>query len=237
MELRHYWRIVRRRLWIVVVLLAALTASYVVFTPRPAPTYTASMRFLLGVRPEPRSSEQYAYDYYYTWLTSEYLVDDFSEVVKSHAFAEDVSALAGIPVPPATIQGISTAGKLHRILTITLTWHDPQELANLANAVVQVIETQAESYFAQLATDSAVVAVIDPPSIAQAATPLRQRLDLPLRLILALVAGVAVAFVLDYVDDSIRHRDDLAPLGLTVLAEIPPEGSWWRRLWPRRPAP
>jgi len=237
MELRHYWRIVRRRLWIVMVLLVALAVSYVAFAPRPAPTYTASMRFLLGVRPEPRTSDQYAYDYYYTWLTSEYLVDDFSEVVKSRAFAEDVSALAGIAVPPATIQGISTAGKLHRILTVTLSWHDPDELAVLANAVVQVIETGAESYFAQLTTDSAVVAVIDPPSVAQAATPLRQRLDLPLRLILALVAGVAISFVLDYVDDSVRERTDLVRLGVPVLAEVPAHGSWWRRLWPRRPAP
>ena len=106
-----------------------------------------------------------------------------------------------------------------------------------ANAVVQVIETEAESYFAQLTTDSAVVAVIDPPSVVQAATPLRQRLDLPLRLILALVAGLAIAFVLDYADDSIRERDDLAPLGLPVLAEVPVHGSWWQRLWPRRPAP
>lgn len=237
MEFRHYWRIVRRRLWIVVVLLGALTASYAALTPRPATTYTASMRFLLGVRPEPRSPDQYAYDYYYTWLTSEYLVDDFAEVVKSHAFAEDVSAVAGIAVPPATIQGISTAGKLHRILTVTLSWHDPEELSALANAVVEVIDTRAESYFAQLTTDSAVVAVIDPPSIAQAAMPLRQRLDLPLRLILALVAGVAIAIVLDYADDRVRERDDLAPLGLPLLAEVPAQGSWWRRLWPRRPAP
>lgn len=237
MELRRYWRIVRRRLWIVLVLLAALTISYVAFAPRPAPTYTASMRFLLGVRPEPRASDQYAYDYYYTWLTSEYLVDDFAEVVKSRAFAEDVSAAAGIAVPPATIQGISTAGKLHRILTVTMSWHDPQELAALADAVVRVLETKAESYFAQLTTDSAVIAVIDPPSIAQAATPLRQRLDLPLRLILALVAGLALTFLLDYIDDAVYHRDDLAHLGLPLLAEIPRQGPWWRRLWPRRPAP
>jgi len=237
MELVRYWRIVRRRLWIVIVLVLALTISYVAGAPRPSPSDTATMRFLLGVRPEPRSPGQYAYDYYYTWLTAEYLVDDFSEVVKSRAFAEDVSTLAGISVPPATIQGMSTAGKLHRILTVSLSWHDPQELATLANAVVQVIETQAETYFAQLTTDSAVVAVIDPPTIALAPTPLRQRLDLPLRLILALVAGVAITFLLDYVDDSIRHRDDLASLGLAVLAEIPRQGSWWRRLWPRRPAP
>ncbi len=236
MEFRHYWRIVRRRLWIIAVLVGVLAASYLVSAPQATPTYTASMRFLLGVRPEPRTADQYAYDYYYTWLSSEYLVDDFAEVVKSRAFAEDVSAAAGIAVPPATIQGISTAGKLHRILTVTLSWHDAEELATLANAVVQVMETGAESYFAQLTTDSAVIAVIDPPSIAQAATPLRQRLDLPLRLGLAVVAGVAIAFFLDYVDDSIRERADLLALGVPVLAEVPPQGPWWRRVW-RRPAP
>jgi capsular polysaccharide biosynthesis protein len=158
-------------------------------------------------------------------------------VVKSRAFAEDVSAIADIPVPPAIIQGIATAGRLHRVLIVTLSWHDPQELAILADAVVQVIETGAASYFTQLSPDSAVVTIIDPPSIARAATPLRQRLDLPLRLILALVVGGAIIFVLEYLDDSIRHRDDLAPLGLPVLAEIPPKGSWWWRMWPRRPAP
>jgi len=35
MELVRYWRIVRRRLWIVIVLVLALTISYVAGAPRP----------------------------------------------------------------------------------------------------------------------------------------------------------------------------------------------------------
>ena len=99
MEFRHYWRIVRRRLWIIAVLVGVLAASYLVSAPQATPTYTASMRFLLGVRPEPRTADQYAYDYYYTWLTSEYLVDDFAEVVKSRAFAGTCPPRPASPCP------------------------------------------------------------------------------------------------------------------------------------------
>ena len=50
---------------------------------------------------------------------------------------------------------------------------------------------------------------------------LRERLDLPLRLLLALAAGVALAFLLDYLDDSVRSAAELEEMGLAVVGEIP----------------
>jgi capsular polysaccharide biosynthesis protein len=58
---------------------------------------------------------------------------------------------------------------------------------------------------------------------------LTQRLDLPVRLLLALVAGVALAFLLDYLDNSVRGREELESLGIAVLAEIPGRRWWWRQ--------
>jgi capsular polysaccharide biosynthesis protein len=37
----------------------------------------------------------------------------------------------------------------------------------------------------------------------------------------ALAAGVALAFLLDYLDDSVRGARDLEALGLAVVGEIP----------------
>ncbi len=51
--------------------------------------------------------------------------------------------------------------------------------------------------------------------------PAREQLDLPLRLLLALAAGVALAFLLDYLDDAVRVRGDVERLGLEVIGEIP----------------
>jgi capsular polysaccharide biosynthesis protein len=221
MELCLYWHIVRKRIGIILALIGVVLVSYWALRPPVSTSYVAHMRFVVGVRPEPASAEYYRYDRYYTWLTAEYLVDDLAEVVKSKAFAGDVATLSGLDVPGGAIQGATSAGKLHRILQVSITWHDPEQLERIANAVVETLQTRGHVYFAQLATDEATLAVIDPPAISPVGASLRQRLDLPLRLILALAAGIGLAFLADYVDDSVRSRSDLIALGLTVLGEIP----------------
>jgi len=233
-ELRLYWRIVRKRLWLVLSLLAILLLSYFFFRPEDSTGYRANMRLVIGLRPEPDAGDYYTYDRYYTWLTAEYLLDDFAEVVKSEMFARDVAALAGMNVSTGAIHGATSTGKLHRILTISISWPNEDELRSIADAVVQVVRSQGDSYFGQLSTGSATISVIDPPSISKVGPSLRQRLDLPLRLLLGLGAGFGLAFLLDYLDDTIRDRADLEDLGLTILAEVPAQRRWPARLLRRR---
>jgi len=236
-ELVAYWRIVKRRAWLLLFTLLIFAASYALSQPTHGGGYTATMRFVVGVRPEEQPVGTYTYDRYYTWLTAEYLLDDLSEVVKSQRFAQDVAAVSGLPVPAGAIQGATSAGKLHRVLNVSLGWSDRSQIEALANAVVAVLTTQGGSYFAQLGTENAVISVIDPPTIAPVGASLRQRLDLPLRLALALIIGVALAFVADYVDPTIRHRGDATALGLPLLAQIPGRRIWWRWLPVRRRIP
>jgi capsular polysaccharide biosynthesis protein len=221
MELGLYGRIIYRRLWLIVGLLVILLASYLPSAHRAPAPYVASMRYVVGVQPEASRGNYYTYDRYYTWLTAEYMLDDLSEVVKSRSFADDVASLAGINVPAGAIQGSTAAGKLHRILTVSVTWGNQGELERIAGALSEVLRTRSARYFAQLSTDSAVISEIDPPSISQAGISLRQKLDLPLRLVLALILGIALAFLWDYLDDTVRHRADMERLGLPILAEIP----------------
>ena len=79
--------------------------------------------------------------------------------------------------------------------------------------------------------------MIDPPTISLVGPSLRQRLDLPLRTILALVAGIGLAFLLDYLDDTIRGRTDIEALGLPILAEIPQARRWMGPFRRRRSSP
>ncbi|MHB0858917.1 MAG: YveK family protein [Anaerolineae bacterium] len=236
MELQLYWEIIRRRLWLIVVLLAVVGVT-AALTPTPQPQYAAGMRFVVGIRPEASSGTFYTYDRHYTWLTAEYMVDDLAEVVKSEVFAQDVATASGLAVPTGAIQGATSAGKLHRILTISVVWSNPEELQRIADAVVEVLQNQGSHYFAQLSTDSAVVSLIDTPRVSVVGPSLRQRLDLPLRLFLALAAGIALTFLLDYLDGSIRHRKDAQSLGLPILAEVPARrgrlgGPWGNRTRP-----
>ena len=226
MELREYWRIIRRYWWLPVGL-ALLTGILTVvmqrpWQPRPT-TYSAAMRFNVGVKPE-RIPDVYTYDRYYTMLTSEYLVDDLGEIVRSQLFTEEVSrrtAEQGIVVPPGAIGSSTQPGKLHRILTINVNWPDAAELQVIADAVAATLTESSADFFAQFSAEEADIRLIDPPVIGAVGVSTRDRLDLPLRMALAFIAGVALAFLLNYLDDSILNRADLEQLGLPVLGEIP----------------
>ena len=237
MQLRLYWVIVKKRSWIIVGLLVAFALSYLLAGPRASSGYSTSMRFVLGIKPEAQSAGFYTFDRYYTWLTAEYLIDDLAEITKSQVFAQDVATVAGLEIPAGAIQGATSAGKLHRVLSVYVTWHDANELARIADAVVEVLTDRGDAYFAQLGTDSAVISLIDPPAIAPIGASLRQRLDLPLRLVLALGAGVFLVFLLDYLDDSVRDRHDVRELGLLVVGEIPTRRRRLGRFWERRLLP
>ncbi|HEY65997.1 MAG TPA: hypothetical protein G4O02_15650 [Caldilineae bacterium] len=226
-ELRAYWAIIRRRWWlpVAIILLTMLwwVAARQPWRPRPT-TYTTSLSFSVGVRPEPRTGDYYTYDRYYTWLASEYLVDDLSEVVRRSEFARAVSqrlADQGITVPAGAIQGSTQAGKLHRVLTLSISWGDPEQLAAIADAAAAVLSEEAGAFLPQTMADEVEARLIDRGAIVPIAPPLRERLDLPLRLFLGLIVGVALAFLLDYLDDSVRDRADLEDLGIAVLGEIP----------------
>jgi capsular polysaccharide biosynthesis protein len=76
------------------------------------------------------------------------------------------------------------------------------------------------------------VYVIDESPPMAVGKSLRERLDLPIRLFLALLAGVALTFLLDYLDDTVRDQAELEAMGITVLGEIPRQSrgsAFWRR--------
>ncbi len=221
MLLRRYWQIIKRRAWITLVLLIVVVASYFMLKQPASPIYSASMRFVVGIEPETLPDDVYGYDRYYTWLTSEYLIDDLSEVVKSESFANDVAERSGVAVQTSAIQGSTSSGKLHRILSVNITWSDAQQLQSIADAVVEILTTNAETYFEQLGTDQAVISVIDSPHPTLVGESLRDRLDLPIRLFLAFAVGILLEFLLDYLDNSVRGARDLEELGIPVLATVP----------------
>jgi capsular polysaccharide biosynthesis protein len=221
MELRQYWRVIARRWWIVVLVPLVVLAASLLVRPQPATGALANLRLAVGIKPENGDGKFYTYDRYYSWLTAEYLADDLSEIIKSRSFAENVSARMGGAVPPGAIQGATNPQKLHRILTVSVSAATPQQALDIANAVATTLRDSAGTYLPQISAENAAISIIDPPALVPIGPGLRERLDLPLRVVLALVAALGIAFLLDYLDDSLRDASDVAALGLPVLAEIP----------------
>jgi capsular polysaccharide biosynthesis protein len=93
-------------------------------------------------------------------------------------------------------------------------------LGEMINAATTVLQTRNAEAFPFLG-ENATVVPLDKPVINQIPAGLRAALDLPVRLVLAVGAGVGLAFLVDYLDPTVRTRRELEKMGLEILAEIP----------------
>jgi len=223
-DIREYWRILRAR-WYIPVILTVLTVIFSVLTYQaPPPAYVATARFTIGVSANPNVTGQDPI--LGAYQASEYIRDDFVEVLHSEMFANDVNTALNDPnlkISQANISG--SVEKQHRILSMTISWGDADQIKRIAAAAVTTLETQNAKYFAQLGSTGAMVTVIDGPNVSAVTQGLREKLDLPIRALLAFLAGIVLIFILDYLDDTVRGAPDIEKLGFPLIGEIADRGK------------
>jgi capsular polysaccharide biosynthesis protein len=236
MELREYWRIFARRWWLAL-LPALVVVAYTLLTHDKPPTiYQAHMNFTAGLPPE-TNPNQYSYDGYYAWLTSEYIANGLSDAARRERFAAAVGArLAangvlmpdGAPIPPGAIQGSIATDNAQSLFVVYVTWGDPDTLLAIADAVTLEMTENAGNYFPQLADLPVPPARrVDMPVPVAVPPSLRNQLTGPaMRMILGVAVGLALVFLLHYLDPTVHDRAELEALGFNVLGEIPRRSRW-----------
>lgn len=223
MELRRYWQILKRRWLLIIIPVVVVTVLTVVTYQAPPTYYNVGMYYLVSQAP---SSEANNADEqrYYNWLTSEYIVNGLTDWVKGSEFATAVSAeLAeqGWEIPAGAIQGSLAADNVRSKLEISLNNPDPKALAAMMDAVTIVIQEQNSNALPQLGGETAVVVPLSEPVVNQISAGIRNQLDLPVRILVALIAGVGLALLVEYLDPTIRESRELEAIGLSILGEIP----------------
>jgi capsular polysaccharide biosynthesis protein len=225
MELRQYWRIVWQRWWLIAALLVVVLVVSLATYQEPKPVYVATMRFAIGIEGDEPVNALSGEGRSDAWLASEYLADDLSEVLAGGDFAARISQMIGFHVPTGAI----SASREHRIMTVSIAWSDRDQAQAMAEAVGAAVEHGGAEYFPQLTGVEAKAVLIDGPAIGQAGRSLKDKLDLPIRLFVALVAGVALAFLWDYLDNTVRDRAEVEALDVAVLGEIPRKSRLGRK--------
>jgi capsular polysaccharide biosynthesis protein len=222
MELRAYAAVLRRHARLIgLITLATLIVSTGLALRGPA-AYTATMRLAVSVVPDPRVGDFFKYDSYYSVLTSEYLADDLSELLKSEAIAADVSAEMGQSVQPETIVNLTRTKKTHRLLDIQVSGSDPQAALAIAQAYERVLNTKLVNYLAFMQANNGFVRIVNQPKVARTNSLPLTAAEIGLRTMAGLIGAVGLAFLLEYIDDRLRDRRQVESfLGTRVLAEIP----------------
>lgn len=226
MELKHYLAILRRR-WLPLLAVPAIVGVFVLTQIVGADTsYTASAQMSVTRMPQQTNIEDFRYNEYYLFLSSEFLVDDLVEVTHGNVFAEDVHQRIldqrDIDIPPGEIQTSIMSDRQHRILTMHVTNADPDRAVAIAQEATELLNENATAYFGFETEDrGALVQPVQFPHSA-VASDVRDQVFWVLQILVALFAGVLLAFFLDYIDDSIHTAEAVEnSLDLEVVAEVP----------------
>ena len=225
MELRHLWNILRRR-WGLALIPAVIVLVVGLATWRPTPpAYNAGVRFIVGQPPGAAAADADE-QRYYNWLTSEYIVNGLTDWVRGGKFAEAVSAqlaAQGINIPPGVIQSGLAVDNARSMLTVSITGGETIAVHQALDGIITVLTEDNAAALPQLGGETAVLTQLDEPVVNQISGGIRSQLDLPLRVALALVAGLGLALLAHYIDPTVRDREEVARAGLPILAEIPKE--------------
>jgi capsular polysaccharide biosynthesis protein len=232
-ELREYWSIIRRRWWLPVALgLVAMLAATAVGL-RGAAAYKTEMRVAISTIPTPDPNNSLYYDpSYYANLDSEYLADDMSEFIHSQAFAGEVrrelATGRGIDVDVDSVYSATRTKKTHRFIDITITTPTAEAGKEIGDSISRILNDKARlgQYLAALTAYNTQMTVITPPDTRRANTLPGLISEIALRTIIGVIVGIGLAFLLDYLDPSIRSRREAESLlRLPVLGEIPGRGA------------
>jgi capsular polysaccharide biosynthesis protein len=241
LELRHFWNIIRRRWW-VAALVFVLAAAYGVYQWKAGGNiYNAQARLVVrqilpAIETTISATNVYSYDGYYRDISSEYLVDDYDEIVKGRTFADAVaetmkgnpSKYGSNPLNGDKVYGLIGASRIHRIMTLDINSDDPAVSVNVANAAAETLMNKGGSFFPGGVRDDVGFQTIDyPKDPSEAKSNASKKLTTGVIIVLlGLIIGLALAFLLDYLDDRVRDVGDAQRVtDLPVIGRVPNRGT------------
>lgn len=221
MEFIELIRILRRRWWLIFIPVVITTALIIpsLFDSGSAVSggfttqirYSAAQEFNLPQRDG---------DYQDVWLASELTINAFTDWVRSNSFREELQTELDDNDIELGLLGIA-ADNARSVGIVYLSHPDLESLESVANAVISVLVLRNQDYFPQLGGEPAKITILDQPIIAPAPPPLTNRFAPLIRIGIALIIGFALVFIAEFLDPTIHHKDELAKLGLPLLANIP----------------
>ncbi len=221
MDFAELFRVFLRRWWLIVlpVTLAAVIAVPELVRPSSAGlsgysaqiTYSAAQALNLPERDG---------DYTDVWRASEHTVDALTDWVRSSSFRQEIQSQLAEPDTPLDSLQVA-ADNVRNVGVIYFSHQNSEALREIVDAAIQVLTTRSQAYFPQLGGDSAQVTILDQATVSAAPTPLTNRFAPLMRLGIAVLIGLALAFFAEYIDQTIYHQDDLRRLGIPLLGSVP----------------
>ncbi len=221
MDYKELVRIIFRRWWLIVlplVLSAVIAIPEIIGADAPA-GYNAEIRYSAAQRQNMPGREG---DYTDVWMASEYTVDALTDWVRTSSFRDEIKSALGDDKVALDSLGVA-ADNVRSLGVLYLSHSQGDSLRAIADAAVLVLSSRSQRYYPQLGGEAAQVTILQQPAITSPPPALMNRLTPFIRLAIALMIGLVIAFFAEFIDPTIYHQDDLRRLGMPLLGSIPKE--------------
>lgn len=216
-SLKEIFNTIKKRLLLIfaitlgVALIAAII-SYFVLTP----TYQSSSQFIVNQTQEDPSVQYNVNDI----QANVQIINTYNVIIKSPAVLGEVIEELDLPYSVAALsENITVSNEQNsQVVTVTATDEVPATAVEIANTTVTVFQDKIQDF---MNVDN--VSVLTEAQLSPQPTPVAPNpvLNIAIAMVLGAMIGVGLAFLLEYLDNTITTEDDIDKhLGLPVLGVI-----------------
>ncbi|WP_338788131.1 YveK family protein [Metabacillus sp. FJAT-53654] len=215
-SLKELFRTLKKRLSLIIIIAAIATAtsgivSYFLLTP----IYQSSTQILVNQS----KNDQQTYNPGEV-QTNLQLINTYNVIIKSPAILDKVIQKEKLDMSAGALNGLITVSSEQdsQVVNITVQNEDPQTAANIANSIATTFQTEISKIM-----NVHNVTILTQAQLGEDPSPIKPQpvLNMAIALVVGLMAGVGLAFLLEYLDNTIKTEQDIEnQLGLPVLGAI-----------------
>lgn len=221
MEFKHYWTIVKKRIWMIalIVIIGCLaTGIYSFYLVKPQ--YEATAKLIVN---DYKSSSSLLSSMDLGSINSTVkLIKTYKEIIKTPRIMKQVAA--NYPQLGVTYNelinkvNVSSVNET-QVMSISVRDGSYEQAAKIANAVATVFQRSVPEL---MKVDN--ISILDKADPAEPHSPVapNPKMNIAVAFVLALLVGIGLAVLLEFLDDTIKTEDDIEQLlDLPVLGAIP----------------
>lgn len=223
MELRRYLKVIRHR-WLIIVLSILVACGYAYATRPTGVVY--SSRAIIYVGSRQFSQALLSYDQSFG---IERVARTFAIMISSEAVAADAIQATGVPRTPASVAGSTFAGLIPGTSLISVAYADidPITARLVTNGLADALVSRVQNYEPGAVAKEGDVPQLPAYVFERARVPVAPDSSgttghFTIRIAFGLVLALGIAFVIDYLDLTVKTSDDIERrTKLRVLGVVP----------------
>jgi capsular polysaccharide biosynthesis protein len=221
LDLRDYFQIVRKRLWLIfsiVVFVCGAAGVYSLYIKNPV--YEASTKIIVNQTPTQSAASQLDLNQINTNIQ---LINTYKEIIKTPAILDIVTKeypqfniTAEELLKNVNVSSVNNT----QVMTLVVRDNSYQRAAEIVNAISLVFKEEIPSLFnvenVSILNEAKVNPIVEPKPVEP-----NVLLNMAIAFIVSLMIGLGLAFLLEYMDDTLKTEADIEKyLGLPTIAMI-----------------